>query len=160
MELDEIVDTSDTAALVDQYIEVALTSDRAFQISPIPEQFLCTTVFPQEEMHEFRMAQFVRDYREAVTHRWDRVMKFQNMVNGTKKDPVMLWHPLSAQIVCRVGRGFASVDVSQPHLHAVTAHMKSINAWFNGSPSADPLPAGRVQDTVVSITANRGGLNE
>ena len=149
MELNEIVDTADVCDLIDQYIEVAVTSEQAFQISPIPDRFKCTVVFPSEDINGHRMSQFTRDYREAVLERWDRVMKFQGMIGG--RNPVLLIHPLSTQLVCQVGHGFACADIADAHLSAIKKHMGSIGACFDGSPAADPLPAGRTNKAVVPL---------
>lgn len=149
MELNEIVDTTDVHDLIDQYIEVAVTSEQAFQISPIPDRFKCTVVFPSEEINSHRMTQFIRDYREAVNDRWDRVMKFQSMIGG--HNPVLLIHPLSTQLVCKVGHGFVCADIADAHIPAIKKHMNSIGACFDGSPAADPLPAGRTNKAVVPI---------
>lgn len=153
MELNEIVDTTDVRDLIDQYIEVAVTSEQAVQISPIPNRFKCTVVFPSCDRDGHRMSQFIRDYREAVTGRWDRVMKFQGMIGG--RNPVLLTHPLSTQLVCQVGHGFACADIADAHLPAIKKHMSSIGACFDGSPAADPLPAGHTNTAVVSFRSQR-----
>lgn len=156
MELEDITDTTDVEQLIEQYIEVALTSEHAFQISPIPEQFVCTTVFPPEAKLTVRLAQFVRDYRMAVTSRWDRVIKFQSMLQRSQQNPVLLSHPLSSQLCIRVGHGFACVDIATRHLNAITARMKRLGAHFDGSPQADPLPASR-ENTVTPFKHTKKG---
>lgn len=156
MELEDIIDCSDVEQLIEQYTEVALTSENTFQISPMPKRFVCTTVFPREAHKSVRMTQFVRDYRVAVTDRWDRVMKFQQMVEMANQNPVMLWHPLSAQLVTRVGHGFACVDIAPTHKARITVHMKLKGAFFDGSPQADPLPVGKTENTVTHFRTKKG----
>lgn len=160
MELEDITDCADVEQLIEQYLEVALTSENAVQISPQPERFVCTTVFPRKAHKTARMTQFVRDYRVAVTDRWDRVIKFQQMVEMANSNPTLLWHPLSTQLVTRVGHGFACVDVAQKHTVQITKHMKRHGAFFDGSPQADPLPVGKTENTVTPFVTEKKSTTE
>jgi len=152
MEHSDIVPCDDVRDLIDQYIDVALTSRQAVEISPIPHEFSCMCVFPLGGTR--KKSNFIKDYRAAVISQPGRVHRYQSNLRNCHEMPNLIYHPNSSQLVSRVGHGFACVDVLPRDLSAITNYMKELELFFDGSPASEPKAGGRKKkDTVVPFTA-------
>lgn len=147
MEHSDIVPCDDVRDLIDQYVNVALTSRHVVEISPMPLEMSCLAVFPLG--HTRKKANFIRDFRAAISEQPAHHHRDRLNLRNCHEMPCLTYHPDSTQLVCRVGHGSALVEVLPRDLAAIINYMKEMEMFFDLPTASEPKATGRKKPKTV-----------